>query len=99
MTLIKTWTTEDEYVAKKEIKRRRQLAEDLQLKQKEDEQKASKELHWMKCPKCGFDLEEIEFNEVLIDKCFQCNGFFLDDGEFEKLAGGNFIDRIIKSFK
>ena len=32
-------------------------------------------------------LTEIAYRGVLVDKCFSCNGLWLDDGEMEKLAG------------
>jgi hypothetical protein len=61
------------------LKRRRELDDAAREEQKK--------LHWMKCPKCGSDLEEIAFRGVKIDKCFVCGGVYLDDGELEQLAG------------
>jgi uncharacterized protein len=46
-----------------------------------------KRLHWMRCPKCGCELDEITFRGVKVDKCLACGGVFLDDGELEQLAG------------
>jgi hypothetical protein len=43
--------------------------------------------HYMHCPKCGADLEEVVFRAVRVDKCFGCGGVWLDDGELEELAG------------
>ncbi len=44
-------------------------------------------LHFMCCPKCGVEIEEIMFRGVRVDKCFGCGGVWLDDGELEELAG------------
>lgn len=43
--------------------------------------------HFMHCPKCGMEIEEITFRGVRVDKCFGCGGVWLDDGELEELAG------------
>ena len=40
------------------------------------------------CPRCGIKLEEMKFTPVqdlLIDRCPQCKGIWLDRGEFSKL--------------
>jgi uncharacterized protein len=46
-----------------------------------------RKLHFMHCPKCGSELDEITFRGVRVDKCFACGGVWLDDGELEELAG------------
>jgi len=51
------------------------------------EREAQRRLHFMHCPKCGADLDEITFRGVRVDKCFACGGVWLDDGELEELAG------------
>lgn len=53
----------------------------------DDERERLRELHWMRCPKCGAELKEIVFRSVKVDKCFACGGVYLDDGELEQLAG------------
>jgi hypothetical protein len=54
----------------------------------------------MKCPKCGMQLEEIGFGDVRIDKCFSCDGLWLDKGELDlirrKEAG--FMGRLLSVF-
>ena len=40
------------------------------------------------CPRCGIKLEEMKFAQVqdlLIDRCPQCKGIWLDEGELPKL--------------
>ena len=41
--------------------------------------------HYMKCPKCGGDLKEIEHHHVKVDRCNDCKGVWLDAGEIELL--------------
>jgi Zn-finger nucleic acid-binding protein len=42
----------------------------------------------MKCPKCGSDLEEVNYENVMIDRCTDCQGIWLDYGELDILAEG-----------
>ncbi len=44
-----------------------------------------KELHFMKCPKCGHDLAEEEFLGIKLDRCGFCEGIFLEAGEMDQL--------------
>ncbi|NUN95973.1 MAG: zf-TFIIB domain-containing protein [Candidatus Omnitrophica bacterium] len=44
-----------------------------------------KNTHWMKCPKCGHDLKEIELLGILVDQCTSCSGVYFDRPEIEIL--------------
>ena len=46
---------------------------------------SAKELHWMKCPKCGSQMDEVHLEGILIDKCSGCDGVYFDQGELELL--------------
>jgi hypothetical protein len=50
-----------------------------------EERMRLKELHFMKCPKCGHDMKEEAVDDVLIDRCTFCEGIYLDTGELDKL--------------
>jgi Zn-finger nucleic acid-binding protein len=84
--LHKPSNQEEEYFAREEVEKKRRIA----LKQAEElEQKTKdelKQLHFMKCPKCGMDLHTIKRGHVDIDTCFHCNGVWLDQGELEELS-------------
>jgi hypothetical protein len=69
------------------LEQQREQAEKRRAEVKDEERKRLKELHWMRCAKCGAELTEIEFRGVKVDKCFNCGGVYLDDGELEQLAG------------
>lgn len=95
--------SEDEFFAREEAEKLHKLhAEKVkqQSKQQADEQK---KLHWMKCSKCGYDLQTITWRAVDVEKCFRCGAIVLDDGELEKLAGkeeaGQFMSSFIGIFK
>lgn len=80
---------EDEYFARQEIERRRKWAAEQAAKMAGDEKEKAKQLHWMKCPKCGMDLKEIELHGVKVDQCSFCGGIFLDAGELDQIGKGD----------
>ena len=88
--LDKPSSTEEEYFAREDIEKKRKLAlqqaEAMAAKQREE----LKQLHYMKCPKCGMDLQTLKRGDVEIDSCFNCHGVWLDSGELERvMAQGN----------
>jgi len=89
---------EEEYFLKKEAEKLRALAEKHRRETEEAERIRLKELHYMRCPKCGMELSEIEFREVKIDKCMSCGGVWLDDGELEQVAAQDPEDGLLKRF-
>ena len=40
----------------------------------------------MSCPRCTGKLVEMEFEGVMIDRCDNCSGIWLDPGEFSELV-------------
>jgi len=90
-------SAEDEYFAREEIKRKEQA----KIRKGHDAREELKALHWMRCPKCGSELEEVLFRDVSIDRCAACGGVFLDRGELEQLAGeeGNILKSVLELFK
>jgi len=51
-----------------------------------EEKKRLKALHHMHCPKCGMDLIEVDYHHIKIDKCSECGGIWLDEGELETIT-------------
>lgn len=67
------------------------------------EKKRLKDLHFMKCPKCGHDMKVETFEGTEIDRCSFCEGIFFDAGELEELylkrdasARQSFIRRLLR---
>jgi len=92
---------EEEYFARIEFEKRRKAEEEKQRKLAEEEKKKLKELHYMKCPKCGMNLIEIDYKGIKVDKCSDCEGVWLDVGELEavsKLEKTRF-DKLFNVFK
>ena len=101
MSIKKPSNEEEEYFAREEAQKRHQLAVEATRGMEQAERERRQRLHHMKCPKCGYDLETIRFRDVAIDKCFHCNGTWLDAGELETLAGHGttLVDRLVAVFK
>jgi len=60
-----------------------------------------KELHYMKCPKCGMELIEIDYKGIKVDKCSECEGVWLDAGELEAISRfeKTNLDKLFSVFK
>jgi len=86
--MAKASDTEEEYFARENAERLRKLAAEGRKSLADAERETLRNLHHMRCPKCGMELLEIPIRGVQVDRCFSCNGTWLDEGELEKLAGG-----------
>lgn len=77
---------EDEWFAREELEAKRRLSREQATRLAAREQEDLKALHFMKCPKCGFDLHTVKFGPLDVDTCFNCHGVWLDAGELEQIA-------------
>jgi len=99
--MIEKPTVEEEYFARMEYERRKKVEEERQNKIAVEEKKRLKELHFMRCPKCGMQLLEIDYKGIKVDKCSECEGIWLDAGELEavsKLEKGG-LDKLFSVFQ
>ena len=101
MTMKKPSETEDEFFARQEAEKRRKMVVEASRAMQDSEREALKKQHWMRCPKCGMELQTISFREVQIDRCYHCHGTWLDSGELEALAGkeAGFLQKVLKVFE
>jgi hypothetical protein len=92
---------EEEHFARLEFERKKKLEEERHKKLAEEEKKRLKELHYMKCPKCGMELIEIDYKGVKVDKCSECEGVWLDAGELEAISKfeKTSLDKLFSVFK
>ena len=98
---VKPSAGEEEYFARQEAERRRKVADERRARIAVEERERQRALHFMKCPKCGMQLEEIAFGDVRIDKCFSCEGIWLDKGELDSIRqkDGGFLPRLLNVFR
>lgn len=101
MSFQKPDEKEAEYFAREELKKKKKYIEGLRAQMAEEEKEKLQELHYMHCPKCGSDLVEIEYKNVMIDKCPECEGIWFDCGELEQVVTeqDNFLKGVLKIFK
>ena len=92
---------EEQYFAEQELKKRKALREKLNRERAAKKAEQEKASYWMVCPKCGGKLEELSYEDVMIDKCSKCQGIYLDAGELELLLEGRkakgFLSRFLES--
>ncbi len=77
---------EREFIKREELARIKRTQHKITAELAEAEKARLKELHWMRCPKCGMELAEIEYRGARVDSCFACGGVFLDRGEVETIS-------------
>ncbi len=83
--LNKPSENEEEFIARAEYERLKKIEEEKNKNLAEEEKKL-KELHFMKCPKCGMELIAIDYKGIEVDKCSECEGIWLDAGELETVS-------------
>lgn len=69
-----------------EFDEKKKIEEEKHKRLAEEEKKRLKELHSMKCAKCGMGLIEIDDKGIKIDKYSECAGVWLDAGEMAQAA-------------
>ena len=92
---------EEEYFARVEFEKKKKEEEEKQKKLAEADKKKLKELHHMKCPKCGMELIEIDYKAIKVDKCSGCEGVWLDAGELKMVSKleKSGLDKLFSVFK
>lgn len=85
MGFDKPSSAEEEFIKREEAARRQREAIGRAQHMGEEELAQLKQAHYMKCPKCGFDLHEVALQEVKVDVCEHCNGMWLDAHELQAL--------------
>lgn len=101
MSMEKPSKSEEEYFARQEFERRKKEIEARQAKMATEERARLKELHHMRCPKCGMEMAEIEFKGIKVDRCVACKGIYFDGGEIDQLLAQSegFLGKLTGIFK
>lgn len=94
--LKKNMSDEDRYFAERDQELMLRHKKEKETKKREEEKK----LHYMKCPKCGADLEEFSFKGLELDRCNECKGLWFDKGELQELLKkeANIMRSLLKGF-
>jgi hypothetical protein len=94
-------SSEEEYIARKGYERLKKIEEEKHEKLAAEEKIKLKELHHMRCPKCGMELITINYKNIEVDKCSGCQGVWLDAGELEAVSKleTSSIDKLFSVFR
>ncbi len=92
---------EEEHFARLEYEKKQKIEREKHEKLKAEERQKIKAMHFMRCPKCGMELIEIDYKDIKIDKCSECEGVWLDAGEMESVAKmeKSGLDKLFSVFK
>ena len=83
---VKPTEKEEEFFARTELERLKKVEEEKQKEINKKERERLKDLHYMRCPKCGMELIEIDYKGITIDRCSECDGVWLDAGELATVS-------------
>lgn len=75
---------ETDYFIKEDMENRHRISEENKRKQKSEKEAALKNLHFMKCPKCGHDLITKRISYIDIDQCENCGTLVLAPKDVDK---------------
>ncbi|MBK9519219.1 MAG: zf-TFIIB domain-containing protein [Anaeromyxobacter sp.] len=78
--------TEDEYFVREDAEKKRKIALQAKKETQAAELARLKALHWLRCPKCGLEMQVVKYNQHDVEVCFACKGIFLDEGELESIV-------------
>jgi hypothetical protein len=73
---------EEEYFARMEAQRLVQLKKSAEV----EAQLAERRSHFMKCPRCGADLQVEHYSGIEVERCPECSGLWFDAGEADRLV-------------
>jgi Zn-finger nucleic acid-binding protein len=76
---------EEEYFFRKNKELLEKKRAELDAARRLQEKEQLKEMHWMRCPKCGHEMAEEELAGIKVDRCAHCGGVFFDAGELDLL--------------
>jgi hypothetical protein len=79
--IVKAKHLENEFFYKRDLELIQERLEAERLKAEAEEAQRLKELHWMRCPKCGQELHDLQCDGHAVAKCKACKGVFLEAPE------------------
>lgn len=82
---MKPSENEEKYFIDLELKRRLERARAEQAAMASAEKQRLRELHFMRCPKCGQSLSAEQHSAVEVDVCSNCRGLWLDANELDRI--------------
>ena len=101
---VKPSGNEEDFIRRHEADLLAKRRKEADAKRAAEEREQAKQLHFMRCPKCGHHLKEEHYHGVAVDRCSACKGIWFDAGEAEGLldkepgALQGFFGDLVKGF-
>lgn len=90
---------EEEYMAREEAEKKRRLAISHSKTLADADRDRLKQLHHMRCPRCGMALSNLSLHGVDVARCFDCHGIFIGEADIKKLVGEEgYLSRVMHFF-
>lgn len=83
---VKPTQQEEEYFARLEFERRRDVLNERDTQTAADERQRILAVARGRCPKCAGELIPVPYRGVELDKCSRCQGVWLDFGELGQVV-------------
>ena len=83
---VKPTQQEEEYFARLEFERRRDVLNERDTQTAADERQRILAVARGRCPKCAGELIPVPYRGVELDKCSRCQGVWLDFGELDQVV-------------
>jgi len=83
---VKPTQQEEEYFARLEFERRRDVLNERDTQAAADERQRILAVVRGRCPKCAGELIPVPYRGVELDKCSRCQGVWLDFGELDQVV-------------
>ena len=86
VTIEDNWFRQNEKVMLEQAAQaRKKRMQEAAAKREREELDQLREAHWMKCPKCGHDMETTSVEDIEVENCTFCHGVYFDRAEIESL--------------
>lgn len=80
------WFRQNEKVLLEQAARQREKhMREVAARQEQEQLDRLRTAHWMKCPKCGHDMETSSLEGIDVENCTFCKGVYFDRAEIETL--------------
>lgn len=97
----KATQNENEYFELEDIEKLHKIRVKKESEENEKKMANEKEIHFMKCSRCGQNLTHSKFGFVSIDKCNNCEAIVISKDELEKFLseGHSLLKPLIDMFR
>lgn len=90
------WFRQNEIGLLQQARKQRELhVAKLRAQEQSKQLEQVREAHWLKCPKCGHDMEVTRTEGIEIEQCTLCGGLYFDRGELDTLLMKKKSERFI----